>query len=93
MKPIVSRFFVFLILPVLLASANGQNKPQIVRGEDLNEVPAKFGETADRAAINQARAANRLFDMHRRLKDAEVLIEEDGGKNAQAVEASKTKWK
>lgn len=48
----------------------------------IHEVPVKFGDKADRQALNLARQANRLFDMDRRLKDARHLIDEHQVRNA-----------
>lgn len=56
------------------------------------EVPAKFGDRADRNASNQARAANQLFDMERRLKDAAALIQKEGEKNSKDMDQWKAKY-
>jgi len=55
----------------------------------IHEVPVKFGEKADRNTANLARQANRLFDMDRRLKDAQNLLDEHKEKNANELK----KWK
>lgn len=47
----------------------------------IHEVPVKFGDQADRQSHNQARQANRLLDMDRRLKDARRLLDEHQDKN------------
>lgn len=79
----------------LTPKSNEGGQPLATQRSDdwrIHEVPVKFGDSPDRNAINQARAANRLFDMERRLKDSAMLIEKEGKENTKAVEAWKAKW-
>jgi hypothetical protein len=55
----------------------------------IYEVPVKFGDKADRNTLNLARQAHRLFDMDRRLKDAQHLLDEHKDENAKELK----KWK
>jgi sialate O-acetylesterase len=59
----------------------------------IHEVPVKFGDQADRGSLNQARQANRMFDVQRRLKDARHLLDTQQGSNAKAIEDWNAKWK
>ena len=74
---------------------NASGQPLATQRSDdwrIFEVPVKFGDQADRNALNQARAANRLFDMERRLKDAAALIQQEGEKNAKAMNNWEAKY-
>ncbi len=58
----------------------------------IHEVPVAFGASADRQSINQARQANRMFDLQRRIREAEDLIEESASKNKSDIESWEKKW-
>jgi hypothetical protein len=79
----------------LTPKANEGGQPLATQRSDdwrIHEVPVKFGETADRAALNQAREANRMFDMERRIKDARILIDAQAEANEKALKAWREKW-
>jgi len=59
----------------------------------IYEVPAKFGDKADRQTTNLARQANRLYDMDRRLKDAQHLLDEHQAKNANELKRWQDRWR
>jgi sialate O-acetylesterase len=58
----------------------------------IHEVPVKFGDQVDRQSINLTRQAHRIFDLQRRLKDAQRLLDEKQERNTKALEAWNTKW-
>ena len=41
----------------------------------MKEVPVKFGEVLDQKTMNQSREAHKLFDMERKVKDAQLLLD------------------
>ena len=57
----------------------------------IYEVPVKFGNKADRRTLNQARQANRMFDMERQIKDAKYLLETEEEKNVKKLKEFKEK--
>jgi sialate O-acetylesterase len=58
----------------------------------MNEVPVKFGDAIDRETMNQARQAHKLFDADRRVKDAQLLLEEEGESTSKAMKEWESKW-
>ena len=79
----------------LTPKSNEGGQPLATQRSDdwrIHEVPVKFGERADRTSLNNARAANRLFDMERRIKDARILIESQADSNSKELKAWREKW-
>lgn len=58
----------------------------------MNEVPVKFGDKIDRASLNEARKAHKLFDAERRVKDAQLLLDAEKESALEAVEEWNKKW-
>ena len=59
----------------------------------ISRVPVKFGDQADRQSHNLAIQAHRIFDLQRRLKDAQHLLDTEQGSNTKALEDWNAKWK
>jgi sialate O-acetylesterase len=59
----------------------------------IYEVPFKFGEKADRRSFVMARNANRMFDMQRRLNEAQRLLDQQKVKNAKDVKTLESNYK
>ena len=79
----------------LLAKFNQSRAPlPTLRSDDwrIQEIPVRFGDKADNAALNLAREAGRLIDMDRRLKDAQLLLDEQKDKHINALERWNAKW-
>ena len=79
----------------LTPKSNEGGQPLATQRSDdwrIHEVPVKFGERADRTSLNNARAANRLFDMERRIKEARILIESQADSNTKELKAWREKW-
>jgi len=58
----------------------------------IHEVPVKLGNQADRTTRNLAIQTQRMFDLQRRLKDAQHLLDEQQQSNNKALEGWNAQW-